>query len=1188
MPVKCQNTPAKSANLYFANRTPKTLVTRTSRFNLQWRLALVFSGVALLVSATTSLVLYQVARDQVRADLRQRLGDIVGVAAANLDAELHASITPELGMDSDQFRRMRASLQAIRDGASDLKYVYTLRRGADGSIRFVVDAEEDPADAVALDVVYDDASDLLRARFADLDGPVVETDFYTDQWGTFLSGYAPIRLADGTRVGVLGADITATTVEAYEQQVLWIAVELFGATLPLILFAGWWMGRRIARPIIQLNQGALRIADGDLDVRLNIARGDEIGTLATSFDHMAEELAEGRRRLEEVAAQYRAIFDNAAEGIFQTTLSGTLITANRACLRMLGYSDLAQALERLKSLGTQVYADPEDRRRLLAQLREQGSVNGFETRLKRQDGSIFWAELSLHAANQADGDAVLEGMLLDVTDRRRRQEAEREREAAKAANEAKSGFLANMSHEIRTPLNAVMGLTDLALRTDLDERQRDYLLKVKVSARSLLAVINDILDFSKIEAGRLDLEQTAFSLDEVLASLTEMFAFRAHERDVELIVSADPDVPRALIGDPVRLGQILINLTGNAIKFTERGEVAVLVSLGAAPTRTLADDELMLTLEVRDTGPGIPEDRLEAIFQAFAQADGSITRRHGGTGLGLAITRELVGLMGGEIRVESRLGEGSRFLANLVVRRQPVSAATRPATPLDLRGLRVLVVDDNATSREILVSQIESFQMRATAAASGEAALEILADPEQSFDLVLMDWKMPGLDGLETTRHIRTRLKLAKTPVVCMISAYAREDLMPPTERSILDAFLHKPVNQSFLFDTIMGLFGHAEAAVASGLIRADEPAPAAPDLSGRRVLLVEDIEVNRQVASEWLGSVGLEVDTAEHGAQAVALADPERHAAVLMDLQMPVMDGLEATRRIRSRFDQDQLPIIAMTAHALKGDLERCLHAGMNDYVAKPIDPVRLFAALARWIPPSEVEGGRDGDAVSPAHARPLAPSVGADADDWLAGLELKGIDLADGLARVNRNATLYLKMLRGFTPSWADAAERIERSLAADEAAEGQRVAHSLKSVAGNLGAARLYQSAMAVEEAIGDRRVPLEARVWSELVAALSEVVEGLRALPDDPPPAEPVAETAPVMETEELRSALADLIRLLDDDLDQAQDRLNALRPTLTAWIGPERIAEVQDQIDAFDMDAAIETFETLLTELAAES
>lgn len=1135
-------------------------------FNLQGRLTLTFFGLVSLVVGALSIVLFMAARDQGMADLRQRLGDIVGVAAARLDADLHIRIQPELGMDAEAYRRMKAALQAVRDGASDLRFVYTMRQDGDGTIRFVVDAEEDPADLSPLGSVYDDASALLRERFAKMDGPVVETEVYTDRWGTWLSGYAPIRTGDGAQVGVLAADISAATVRGYQRRLLWIAAVTFVGILPFIIMGGWWMGRTISRPIVALNQGARRIAEGDLEVRLNSVRRDEIGTLARSFDRMAASLAQGRRQIEQVAAKYRAIFDNAAEGIFQSTLDGRLVDANRALLDMLGYPELERIQAEVQDLAQRIYVDPADRAALLARLREAGSVAGFEVQLRRADGTSFWAEMSVHRVETEQGAGLLEGMLLDVTERRRRQQAEREREAAQAANEAKSGFLANMSHEIRTPLNAIMGLADLLSRTALDDRQRSYLAKIRASSGTLLTVINDILDLSKIEAGRLDLESTAFSLDEVLADLTEMFAYRAHERDIELLISADADVPRALIGDPVRLGQILINLTGNALKFTERGEVVVTVSRVEAPPSPLDADQIMVRFAVRDTGPGIPEDRLDAILEPFSQADGSITRQHGGTGLGLAIVRHLAGLMGGGLQVESRLGQGSTFTATLVLRCQPERHEDQPVTPVDLRGLKVLVVEDNATSREILVSQIRSFQMEATAVPSGEAALAHLAEPGQTFDLVLLDWKMPGLNGLETARRIRADLKLEKTPVVCMISAYAREDLMQQSERAVLDAFLHKPVNQSFLFDTIMSLFGHQ---VGRPPRPAALAAAAPPDFSGRRVLLVEDIDINRLVAMEWLSSVGLEIDTAENGAEALDLADPSRHDAILMDVQMPVMDGLEATRRLRAMPGRESLPIIAMTAHALKGDLERCLAAGMNDYVPKPVDPSHLFATLARWIQPQVAD-------VPHGPARLLlGPASGAVEDSAIAGLHLPGIDLADGLARANRNAALYLRMLQGLRRTLGDLVRTTEAQLAAGLVEEGRRAVHSVKGVAGNLGARTLHERAEAAERLIAAGSFSPDAAAWQAFVAALDEVREGLIALPVEmgtaagAPP-----DGRPDLAGEALGRALRELVAQLDDDLEQAREQIEILKPALQRRFGPARVARLQARIEDFDIDAAI--------------
>jgi CheY-like chemotaxis protein/HPt (histidine-containing phosphotransfer) domain-containing protein len=484
----------------------------------------------------------------------------------------------------------------------------------------------------------------------------------------------------------------------------------------------------------------------------------------------------------------------------------------------------------------------------------------------------------------------------------------------------------------------------------------------------------------------------------------------------------------------------------------------------------------------------------------------------------------------------------------------------------------VLVVEDNATSRDILVSQIQSFQMVATGVASGEAALERLSAPEQAFDLVLMDWKMPGLNGLETTRRIRADLKLDKTPVICMISGYAREDLMQPAERAVLDAFLHKPVNQSFLFDTIMGLFGHQEAAIAGDLMRLPADTLDTPqDFTGRRVLLVEDIEINRLVAMEWLASVGLEVDIAENGAEAIERLDPAHHAAVLMDLQMPVMDGLEATRRIRACPELAAVPIIAMTAHALKGDLERCLAAGMNDYVAKPVDPARLFAALARWIKPADGVPVQ-GQAEPTTLAAPDAPEEATAGP--LTGLSLPGIDLADGLARANRNAALYLKMLRGFNRSWAEAARRAEDDLAAGRLEDARRAIHSVKGVAGNLGAKTLYARGQAAERMIAEGAFDPASAIWRDFSAALNEVAEGLASLPLEFAMVAPVIDGDAELDAGALRQGLAALVALLDDDLGRAQAHLERLRPTLTQRLGAARVDAVLACIDDFDIDAAI--------------
>ncbi|EIC20381.1 response regulator [Thiorhodovibrio frisius] len=1171
---------------------PAAAVSRHRTLGLQTRLTLLFFGIALFVSAFTTLTLLQVARDQVRDDLRQRLLDLAQIGTLAIDGDRHAAITTEAGMQAPDYLQIKAILQGIRDSDADIGEVYSMRRGANSGIEFVVDAEEDPANLAALGDVYEEPGEALAKHFATLDSPLTESDFYSDQWGTWLSGYAPIRNSEGARVALLGIDISAATVKAYEQRLTLIAGGIFLLSVPLVLLIGYLVGRAIARPIAQLEHGVALVGEDDLSVRINSNRPDEIGRLADAFDRMADSLAESHARRTELLNQYRGLFDNAVEGIFQTTTDGHFLNANPALLELLGYPSLEALQAQVRNIATDVYVDPATREELIAHMRRDARVDAREVELKRRDGHHFWAEISLRAGHHPD---TIEGMLIDVTARRERQQAEQARQAAEAANAAKSGFLANMSHEIRTPLNAIMGLTDLLLRGTLEERQREFLTKTKLASKSLLAVINDILDFSKIEAGHLEIEQTDFSLHELIANLSEMFAYRAHEKGVELVVAIAPGTPTELIGDPTRLSQILINLTGNALKFTQQGEVQITADLAqtsGTPGSEEAPDTVKLRLQVRDTGPGIAPERLDAIFEAFAQADGSVTRRHGGTGLGLAICRRLAHLMGGDVTVASVPGQGSTFTATACLRRQPNRAASPLRTPADLRGLRVLVVEDNATSREMLVAQIESFHMRAVAVASGEEALNQLADPAQSFDLVLLDWKMPGLNGLETAVRIRQDLKLPHTPMVCMISAYAREDLLQQSERSVLDAFLHKPVNQSFLFDTIVSLFGHQDAAASTRpvlLAEASDRQP--PDLSGQRVLLVEDIEMNRLVALEWLEAARLDTDIAENGLEALNKVRENTYNAVLMDIQMPELDGLEATRRIRAEFPDRHLPIIAMTAHALKGDMERCLAAGMDDYLSKPIDPAQLFGALERWLQPEGAQPAPEPTATDQATPAPAANPEAPELDQH----PLPGIDLQGGLARANNNRKLYLKILRSFFASNQHSLPEITAALQAGQSEDARRRVHSIKGMAGNLGAESLHQAALALEAAVVEQgSAAAEDATWQAFSQQFTQVIEGLRPLIKAPEAAATAQTLAPAnpesaLDPAATRELLQQLASQLDDDLGAAGDTLETLRETLLTWSvtdgsADNRHAPIATAIDDFDIETAIELVQQCLAEL----
>jgi two-component system, sensor histidine kinase and response regulator len=876
---------------------------------------------------------------------------------------------------------------------------------------------------------------------------------------------------------------------------------------------------------------------------------------------LTEDITEHRRATEALTASeqlFRTVFENAQIGIGILDIQTGIHLANHAQTEMLGYTQ--DELSRLEQWDKVV--PPEDRAagasRYAAMVEGRRDEDGWERRFIRRDGRIVIANVRFKLIRDAAGKPKYIIALNEDITQRKRVEAEllKAKESAEAATRSKSEFLANMSHEIRTPMNAVLGMTHLALKTELTSKQRDYLTKAKAAAESLLGVINDILDFSKIEAGKLNMEHTDFRLEAVLDHLSSVVSHRVHEKNLEFLVAAEPDLPTVLVGDPLRLGQVLINLVNNAVKFTERGEIVVAVKL-----EERVSDRVKLKIAVRDSGIGLAPDHTARLFQAFSQADSSTTRKYGGTGLGLSISKRLVEMMEGRIWVESEYGHGSTFCFTAWF---GVGSAERrqKALPPGLASARVLVVDDNAVAREILADMLRQLRFRVESVSSGSEAFEELghADKEDPYRLVLMDWDMPSLGGLETVRRIKRPGTLGNVPKIVMITEFGREDVRLQAREGEVERFLQKPVSPSVLFDTLMSLFSAA----------GEEMAPSSPGkserglqlASGIRVLLVEDNEVNQQVAKELLESEGARVTIANHGAEAVGILtegeQPPPFDVVFMDLQMPEMDGLAATKVLRARPQLQDLPIIAMTAHVMTEEVERCLEAGMNDHVGKPIDPDGFFATLARW---------------TRGHPRTAfeRPARAASAEDEITVPDIEGVDVLAGLRRAAGNKRLYRDLLTQFVSKQESAAQRIRAALESGNRHHAERLAHSLKGAAGNLGIQQVFSAAGTLETALSKSLDDVEDLV-KKLAAALDRQFRAIReSLKATPLVARKRARPVGVSEISAAMMRLRELLEASDAEAPQTYENLAEL---LEGAVDRAQLDALGAAVRAFDFETAL--------------
>lgn len=703
-------------------------------------------------------------------------------------------------------------------------------------------------------------------------------------------------------------------------------------------------------------------------------------------------------------------------------------------------------------------------------------------------------------------------------------------------------------------MNAIIGLSNLALKTELTEKQRDYITKVHGAGSSLLGIINDILDFSKIDSGKLSIEKTDFDLDDVLGNISTMVSEKITEKNIEFLLHVPTGMDRMWSGDPLRLGQVLLNLVSNAVKFTDVGEIELNVIVAERDEK-----RTKLLFAVRDTGVGMTVEQMSRLFQAFTQADSSTTRKYGGTGLGLSISKRLVELMGGQIWAESEIGVGSTFRFTVWLDAAAGDVSPRYLVPKSIEGLKVLVVDDHATAREIHRELLTELRFRVDTASSGDEALAtLLAEPpDDPYELVLTDYLMPGMDGIEEARRIKKELALPRVPAVFMATGSSGADIKASAAAGV-DEFLIKPLTLGAVTNAVRRHFGVARQASGSDVKPSRE---SAYDLAGLRVLLVDDNEINRQIASELLGFCSIEVQTAVDGREAVdsVLGSDKTFDAVLMDIQMPDMDGYEATRRIRSDARFASLPIIAMTAYAMTADKQRVLDAGMNGHIGKPIAPDVLYEALAyfcgRKAPQRVEETAKDGDD---------SPSLPL----------MTEFDLKDGLARMNGNLKLYFGLLGKFAETQRDMPRKIAEALEKSDRKTAERLAHTLRGLAGNIGASAIQRAAEVLENTLrsGGRSKRVQGALDSLRTfvdRAILEIDEEL--LPSASVPAE--SRSAEADEHANVDEILSELARLVANFDTEAVEYLRRNHETLSGHLDPESITALSSILASYDFSAA---------------
>ncbi len=859
-------------------------------------------------------------------------------------------------------------------------------------------------------------------------------------------------------------------VETTRRNEIWV---LSLAAISLVfgwLIGGVLLGRKV---LARLDQVSRYLRDNEVTATLPsvpVEGRDEIADMARSVERFLAD----RQQLVRTRNALQAIVEHSPAIVFVKDLDGRYLSHSPRLAELLGRpgESLVGRLDgELIDAETAAVVSAQDQqvihgRSVLRQEFVAPTADGLRTFLTHK--------FPLHDAQGTT--YAIGGISIDITELKQAQEL------AEAATRAKSDFLANMSHEIRTPMNAILGMSRLALGTGLNAQQQNYIQKVHHSAESLLGILNDILDFSKIEAGKLVVESVPFELGDVMEHFSNLVGIKAEEKGLELLFDEAADLPRGLVGDPLRLGQVLVNLGNNAVKFTDSGEVVLSVSVIEQDAA-----KVQLRFAIRDTGPGLTPEQQQRLFQPFSQADTSTSRRHGGTGLGLAISHHLVSMMGGEIGVNSSPGQGSEFFFTVRLGLKPASADVTSGIQDTLRGTRVLVVDDNASAREILVAMARSLGLDAEQAADGEQAVGKVAAAgatDHPYGLVLLDWQMPSTDGVECARRL-LHCARGHPPPTLLVMAFNRDTAMRRLAAADVPAHavLTKPLSPSTLLDACSAALGHSVGVDSRATHREESLLRHQMHVNGAHLLLVEDNPFNQELAVDLLRTAGVAVTVAGDGREALELLAENRFDGVLMDCQMPVMDGYATTRALRRQAAYADLPVIAMTANAMVGDREKALAAGMNDHIAKPIDVDEFFSTIARWVHPA---------------VAPIAATAGTDSE--MAGA-FPGIDIEAGRGHTKGDNRLYQRMLDMFLDSQRDFVTRFREASASGDLPTAMRLAHDLKGLAATIGAHAVQTAAASLEQGCnGQIREASETARDNLLEATARElgiVIDGLQA-------------------------------------------------------------------------------------------